>query len=59
MIEIVLFTASGIVLYLGANALLNFIEAQHGEPIPHRSIVFFVIIFIMASVLFQGINLYS
>ena len=58
MTEIIMFTAAGILLYFGADAALNFIEAQHGEPIPYRNIVFFVIIFMMAMVLFQAINLF-
>lgn len=59
MLEIVLFTLTGIILYFGANAALGFIEAQHGEPIPYRSVIFFVIIFVMALILFQGINTLS
>ena len=56
--EFRLFTACGIALYFGAGAALNFIESVHGDPIPHRNIVFFVIISIMAVVLFQAIQLY-
>lgn len=51
--EIILFTVSGIFLYVVADAALNFIESQHGEPIPHRNLIFFVIIFFMAIMLFQ------
>ncbi len=57
MIEIFIYTASGILLYVVADAALNYIEKLHGEPIPHRHIVFFVIIFMMAMILFQLINL--
>jgi hypothetical protein len=56
--ELVLFTVCGIALYFGADAALNFIESLHGDPIPHRNIVFFFIIMVMALVLFQGIQLY-
>lgn len=56
--EYLLFTVCGIALYFGADAALNFIESIHGDPIPHRNIVFFVIIFIMAVVLFQAIQLF-
>jgi len=56
--ELVLFTVCGIALYFGADAALNMIESLHGDPIPHRNIVFFVIILIMALVLFQAIQLY-
>lgn len=57
MIEIVLYTVAGIGLYFLADAALKFIERVHGEPLPHRSIVFFVIIFLMAVALFQLIRL--
>ncbi len=56
--EILVFTICGIVLYFGADALLNLLESMHGDPIPHRNIVFFFIILVMALVLFQGIQLY-
>ena len=57
MTEILIYTASGILLYVLADAALNAIERVHGEPIPYRSVVFFVIIFTMAVILFQVINL--
>ncbi len=57
MIEIIIYTVSGILLYVIADAALSAIEKLHGEPIPHRSVVFFIIIFLMAVILFQGINL--
>jgi|TARA_Y100000310_G_C20681779_1_gene816417 hypothetical protein len=57
MMEIILFTVSGIFLYVLADAVLNFIETQHGEPIPYRNVIFFVIIFCMAIILFQVLQL--
>jgi len=42
--EIILFTGVGIVLYLLCNRLLLLLERMHGEPIPGRNIVFFVLI---------------
>lgn len=57
MMEIILFTVSGIFLYVLADAVLKFIESLHGEPIPHRSLIFFVIIFFMAIILFQILQL--
>ena len=57
MTEILIYTASGILLYIVADAALKYIESLHGEPIPHRSIVFFIIIFLMAMILFQLIQL--
>jgi len=56
--EFILYTVCGIVLYFGADMVLNFIERMHGDPIPYRNIIFFVIILIMALVLFQAIQLY-
>ena len=42
--EIALFTAVGIVLYLLCDRLLVLLERVHGEPIPQRNLVFFVLI---------------
>ena len=42
--EIVLFTAVGIVLYVVCDRLLVLLEKVHGEPLPQRNVVFFVLI---------------
>lgn len=42
--EIVLFTGVGIVLYLACDRLLSLLEKMHGEPLPQRNIIFFVLI---------------
>ena len=42
--EIILFTGVGIVLYLVTSQLLSALEKLHGEPLPQRNIIFFVII---------------
>lgn len=42
--EIVIFTVVGIALYLVTGQLLALLEKLHGEPLPQRNIVFFVII---------------
>ena len=42
--EILLFTAVGIVLYLVCDRLLVLLETMHGEPLPQRNVVFFVLI---------------
>ena len=57
MIEILIYTASGILLYVLADACLNYIEKLHGEPIPYRHVVFFIMILTMALILFQLIRL--
>lgn len=57
MTEILIYTASGILLYILADAALRFIEKLHGEPLPYRSVIFFVMIFMMAMILFQVIRM--
>ena len=42
--EIILFTGVGIVLYLLCDRLLLMLEKMHGEPLPYRNAVFFVLI---------------
>ncbi len=42
--EIILFTGVGIVLYLLCDRLLMLLEKMHGEPLPARSVIFFVLI---------------
>ncbi len=46
--EIVLFTGVGIVLYSVTGQLLSMLERMHGEPLPQRNIIFFVIIMVLA-----------
>jgi hypothetical protein len=43
-VDIILFTGVGIVLYLLCDRLLVLLEKMHGEPLPGRNIVFFVLI---------------
>jgi hypothetical protein len=57
MTEILIYTACGIALYVLADAALKYIEALHGEPIPYRNVIFFVIIFLMAMILFQLVRM--
>ncbi len=45
---IILFTGVGIVLYLVTGQLLTLLERMHGEPLPQRNIIFFVIIMALA-----------
>ena len=42
--EILLFTAVGIVLYVVCDRLLVLLETMHGEPLPQRNVIFFVLI---------------
>ena len=46
--EIILFTGVGIVLYLLCDRMLVLLEKMHGEPLPGRNIVFFVLIVVLS-----------
>ena len=46
--EIVLFTLVGIALYLITDRLLVALEKMHGEPLPQRNVVFFVLILMLS-----------
>jgi hypothetical protein len=43
-VEIIIFTVVGIALYLVTGQLLAMLEKMHGDPLPQRNIIFFVII---------------
>ena len=57
MTEIIVYTISGILLYVFTDGILSFLENIHGEPLPYRSVIFFVIIFLFAVILFQVIQM--
>ena len=48
IVEVLLFTIVGIVLYVAAAAALNALEHLHGSPLPHRNLVYFAIILLLA-----------
>jgi hypothetical protein len=48
MSEIILFTAVGIALYFICDRLLSLLERMHGEPLPQRNIIFFVLILVLS-----------
>ena len=52
----VYYTIAGIALYLGSDWILNRIEISRGERLKYRSIVFFVIILVLAVVTFRIIE---
>ena len=54
--EIVLFTGVGIVLYLLTNLLLSKLESLHGERLPQRNIIFFVIIMALSLTTFSVLD---
>lgn len=45
--EIILFTVVGIAMYLLSDQILLLLERLHGEPLPQRSLVFFVVILVL------------
>jgi len=52
-LEIVYFTAVGIGLYFFSSWMLDRIEQVRGERFANRSVIFFVIILVLALVSFQ------
>jgi len=52
----VYYTIAGITLYLVSDWILNRIEITRGERLQNRSLVFFVIIFVLAVVSFRVIE---
>jgi len=52
----VYYTIAGIMLYLVSDWILNRIEIARGERLEHRSMIFFVIIFVLAVVSFRIIE---
>ncbi len=51
--EIILFTGVGIVLYLLCDRLLILLENMHGEPLPGRNVIFFVLILTLSLATFS------
>ena len=54
--ELIAFTLAGIVLYFFSDWLLDRIEQVRGARFENRSIIFFVIILVLALVSFQVIS---
>ena len=54
--EIVYFTLVGIGLYFASDWILDRLEAKRGSRFEYRSIIFFVIILVLAFVSFQLIS---
>jgi len=55
-VAILYYTLAGIVLYLGADWILNHIEIRRGARFEHRSLIFFAILLTLALVSFQLIQ---
>lgn len=56
VVEIVYFTLVGIGLYFASDWILDRLEAKRGSRFENRSIIFFVIILVLAFVSFQLIS---
>jgi hypothetical protein len=54
--EMLYFTGAAILLYLGSDWILNRIEIRRGARFENRSLVFFLIILVLALVLFNLIQ---
>lgn len=54
--EIIWFTLMAVILYLVSDGILEFIEKKKGERLPNRSVIFFIIISILAFISFQIIQ---
>ena len=54
--EIIYFTLVGIGLYFVSDWILDRIESARGRPFENRSVIFFVIILVLAIVSFQIIG---
>ena len=57
--EIVYFTAAAIILYVGADWILNRIETAAGKRLSQRSLIFFAIILTLALTNFALIRAYT
>jgi len=55
--QYVYFTITAVFLYLAADMILTRIEAKRGKLLPHRSLIFFAIILVLATVSFRAIEL--
>ena len=54
--QFVYFTITAVLLYVFSDWLLRQIEAKRGEPLPNRSLIFFVIILVLAIGSFKAIE---
>jgi len=55
-LEVVYYTLVAAILYLASDWLLNRIEIARGERLKYRSVVFFFIILVLASISFSLIR---
>ncbi len=55
--EMIAFTVVGILAYLAADRLLEWFEVRRGSRFEHRTLIFFVLLLVLALGAFQLINL--
>ncbi len=55
-LEIIAFTLVGIILYLFCDWALRMMEKQHGEALPYRNVIFFVLIMTLSLASFSLIR---
>jgi hypothetical protein len=53
MIEVLIFTLNGIVIYLVADQIVRMLEAKRGEALKNRQVIFFIIFLTLALITFQ------
>ncbi len=59
MMEIIIFTLNGIVIYLLSDWILRIIERYRDKPFTNRSVVFFAIFLPLILLSFQIINAFQ
>jgi predicted PurR-regulated permease PerM len=57
-VEIIVFTANAIVIYLLTDWIVRTIEKKRGEALKQRQAVFFVIILVLALISFRLLRLF-
>jgi hypothetical protein len=57
--EMLLFTALAVVLYLVADRALNALEVRAGRRFEHRSLIFFAILLALAIAVFSAVQRFA
>jgi len=58
-LEILLFTATAMVLYVVSDGIVKAIEKRKGALLPNRSIIFFAIIVVLSTITFNLMQTYG
>ena len=59
IVQILLFTALAVVLYLVADRALNALEVRAGRRFEHRSLIFFAILLALAIAVFSAVQRFA